>query len=167
MSAKDLLFGDVAAELDTTRRILEAVPDAHFEWKPHEKSWTIGELSTHISNLPMWASMVLTSDGLDMDSLPPPSAPPPSIAAVLENFDRNRAGLDTAMAGTTGESLAEVWTAHRGEHVIMSGPRAVVFRQAGMTHMGHHRGQLTVYLRLLDVPVPETYGPTADSTAGW
>lgn len=165
MTVKELVFGDVQTELDRTRGLLEAVPEAHFGWKPHEKSWPIGGLANHISNLPMWATMVLTLPGLDLAGGPPPADPPDSLTAVLENFDANRAGLEAALAAATDESLAETWTLRKGDHVIMTGPRAVVLRQAGLTHMAHHRGQLTVYLRLLGVPVPETYGPTADSVA--
>jgi uncharacterized damage-inducible protein DinB len=165
MGVKDLVLGDLATELDKTRVVLEAVPESHFDWRPHDKSWPIGGLANHISNLPMWATMVLTLPGLDLAAGPPRSEPPASLAAVLENFDRNRSGLEAAVASATDGSLAEEWTLRKGEHVIMKGPRAVVLRQAGLTHMAHHRGQLTIYLRLLDQPVPETYGPTADSAA--
>ncbi len=163
MTTKELAFGDLAPELDRTRTMIEAVPDSHIAWQPHKKSWTIGGIAQHISNLPMWATMVLTLPELDLSNAPPSAPPPESIAQVLENFDRNRAGLEAAMAAASEEDLEEIWTIRKGEHVIMSGPRAVVLRQAGLTHMAHHRGQLSVYLRLLDVAVPETYGPTADS----
>lgn len=165
MSLKALLLGDVVGELDSTRRMLSAVPDAHLEWRPHERSWTIGGLANHISNLPMWATMVLTLDGLDLGQPIPPSDPPESTDAVLQNFDRHRGAFEAALEDATDETLSEVWTLRKGEQVLMSAPRAVVLRQAAMSHMVHHRGQLSLYLRLLDVAVPETYGPTGDSPA--
>lgn len=167
MNLKALLLGDLTVELDATRRMLEAVPDAHIGWRPHEKSWPIGGVANHIANLPMWAATVLRTPELDLGALPPPEEMPVAMAAVLDKFDRHRAGLETAVAEASDADLAETWTMRKGDHVLMSAPRAVVLRQAGLTHMAHHRGQLTVYLRLLDVPVPETYGPTADSPPGF
>ena len=167
MSLKALLLGDLGAELDATRRRLEAGPDAHIGWRPHEKSWPIGGVANHIANLPMWAATVLRTAELDLDALPPPDGMPGAMAPVLDRFDRHRADLERAVADASDADLSETWTMRKGDHVLMSAPRAVVLRQAGLTHMAHHRGQLTVYLRLLDVPVPETYGPTADSPPGF
>ncbi|MDH3734294.1 MAG: DinB family protein [Gemmatimonadota bacterium] len=166
MSVKDVVTGDLGTELDNTRRMLASVPDDRLDWQPHEKSWPIGGLARHISNLPMWATMVLVMDELDLSRPIPPSEPPSSIAEVLEIFDRNRLGLEAALGEATDEGLQAMWTLRKGEHVVMSAPRAVVLRQAGISHMIHHRGQLSLYLRLLDVAVPETYGPTQDSETG-
>ena len=166
-TAKDLMLGDLGSELDHTRRLLDCVPDEHFGWKPHEKSWHIGGLANHLSQLPSWWKMVLTTDGLDLASLPPTPEPPTAMGPILETFERNRRELEGAVEGTTEESLAGTWTLRMGDHEIMAGPRAVILRQVGVNHTAHHRGQLTVYLRLLDVPVPQTYGPTADDQGGF
>lgn len=164
---KELMFGDIAGELDNTRKLLEVVPDQHFDWKPHEKSWHIGGLAKHIADIPSWCQMTLEMDGLDLGAMPPPPAPPSEMAPILDTFDANRAKLEAAMEAATEGTLSKTWTLSMGDHVIMSGPKAVILRQVGVSHMAHHRGQLTVFLRLLDIPVPQTYGPTADDQGGF
>ncbi|MCG8468755.1 MAG: DinB family protein [Gemmatimonadetes bacterium] len=166
-SVTDLVFGDIAGELDNTRRLLETVTDEHFDWTPHEKSWHLGGLAKHISDIPLWCQTILATDELDLAALPPQPDPPTSIGSVLENFDSTRAALETAIADATPDTLVETWTLRRGDHEITSGPKAVIFRQLGVSHLAHHRGQLTVYLRLLDIAVPQTYGPTADDQGGF
>ena len=166
-TTKELVFGDLASELDNTRKLLECVPDDHFDWKPHEKSWHIGGLANHLSNIPTWQTMVLTMDGLDLSALPPPPEPPTEMGPILATFDKNRQEFEAAIEAVTEEELSSTWTLSMGEHAIMSGPKAVVLRQVGVNHTAHHRGQLTVYLRLLDVPVPQTFGPTADDQGGF
>lgn len=167
-SVKDLVLGDIASELDHTRRLLECVPDdERFGWKPHEKSWPIGGLANHLAELPSWQTMVLTGDGLDLATIPPKAEVLDSLEAILAKFDENRSRLESAMDAMTDEGLAETWTLRMGDHELMSGPRAVILRQVGINHMAHHRGQMTVLLRLLDIPVPQTYGPTADDQGGF
>ena len=161
-SLLELAFGDIEPELDSTRRVLECVPDERFLWKPHEKSWHIGGLAYHMAQLPQWQTMILTTDELDLGSLPPPAEPPSEMSAVLGTFECNRAGLDAAIAAATEDGLSKIWTLRRGDFEIMKGPRAVVMRSVGVNHAAHHRGQMTVYLRLLGISVPMTYGPTAD-----
>lgn len=159
---KELVLGDIPGELANTRRLLECVPDERFDWKAHEKSWPIGGLANHLSQIPAWHTMVLASDELDLATLPDRPEPPTTMAPILAQFDENAARLEAAMEEVDDAALAETWTLRMGDHVIVSGPRAVVLRQVAVSHMAHHRGQLTVYLRLLDIPVPQTYGPTAD-----
>ncbi|MDX1579655.1 MAG: DinB family protein [Gemmatimonadota bacterium] len=164
---KELVLGDIPTELGHTRRLLQAVPDERFDWKPHKKSWHVGGLANHLSQLPVWQAMVLESDGLDLGAMPPSPEAPTSMPAVLAQFEENCARLHAAVDETTDESLSETWTLRMGDHEIMSGPRGVVLRQVGVSHAAHHRGQLTVFLRLLDVEIPQTYGPTADHPGGF
>jgi uncharacterized damage-inducible protein DinB len=159
---KDLLFADLESELATTRRVLERVPDEHLAWKPHEKSMSLGGLATHIANLVRWQVGMLRQDDFDFATSPPPMTAAPSREALLATFDANVAELRAAFAETSDDALSRDWTLRRGEHVVFKRPRSIVLRSAGMMHVAHHRGQLTVYLRQLDVPLPSVYGPTAD-----
>ena len=161
-SLRQTALGDLEQELATTRRVLERIPDEHLDWKPHPKSWSLGSLASHLANLPTWQSTILGSDGLDMATVPPPQGPPASRAEVLERFDGALPAVRAAMEGATDEALMASWTLRHGDRVIMSQPRLAIFRAVGISHMVHHRAQLGVYLRLLDVPVPSMYGPSAD-----
>lgn len=154
-------FADLDAELAATRRVLERLPDDRLDFRPHPKSWTLGGLATHIANLPVWITMTLTEDGIDLAALPRNEALP-SAAAILDAFDRNAAAAREAWEATDDERLAAPWTVRHGTHVVTEQPRRAMLRSAGISHIVHHRGQLTVYLRLLDVPVPGLYGPSAD-----
>lgn len=163
MSASlDALRTDFRHELATTRRVLERVPDEHLGWKPHAKSMSLGALATHLVNLVQWQVMTLEEDAFDLAGVPP-SDPYPSRDALLDAFDRRTARLREALEGADENTLAQTWTLRRGEAVLFERPRAAVLRGVGgLRHIVHHRGQLSVYLRLLDVPVPPIYGPTAD-----
>lgn len=162
MPLRQTALGDLEPELATTRRVLERIPDEHLGWTPHPKSWTLGMLATHVANLITWQSTVLGTEGLDLAAVPPAQAAPTSRDEILERFDGAAAGLRAAIGGATDEALMATWTLRKGDHVIMSQPRLAVFRTVGISHMVHHRAQLSVYLRLLDVPVPSMYGPSAD-----
>ncbi len=161
MALKDILLAEFDHEMGTTRRLLARVPDARLGWQPHEKSMTLGGLATHLSNLPNWGTTILTDASYDLDAGPPNLAAGGSCADVLVQFDaavaRTRAALDR-----TDAELNASWKLMRGEHELFSLPRAVAFRMFVLYHLVHHRGQLSVYLRLNDVPVPAIYGPTAD-----
>ena len=162
-SLKDLSVGDLAHELATTRRVLERLPGEHLTWKPHEKSMSLGALAAHIANLAFWQRGILQSDEFNFaDAPPPPQGVPESRDEILRTFDENAAALQSALEETGEEALGRTWTLRRGEQVMMSRPKAAALRNMGISHMIHHRGQLSVYLRLLDVPVPPMYGPTAD-----
>lgn len=162
-SLKQVALGDLEAELATTRRVLERVPEEHLGWKPHEKSMTLGALATHLANLPFWGTTTLRTDGLDIAATPLPPQPPATSRAELLGFQEQRAAeLREALGEADEARLGQEWTFRRGEHVILRMPRVAVLRTMMISHMAHHRGQLSVYLRLLDVPVPSVYGPTAD-----
>lgn len=161
-AVRDAAFADVGLEFAATRRVLERVPDEHLGWRPHDKSWTLGELATHIAGLPRFPTTTLREDELDLAALPPPEKALPSREAILETWDRHAATFREALADATDEHLAAPWTLRAGPRELSTDPRGLVVRRWGLSHIAHHRGQLTVYLRLLDVPVPSVYGPTAD-----
>ena len=159
---KQLLFADLDQELATTRRVLERVPDEHLTWKPHEKSMSLGGLATHVANLVAWQIAVLLQDEYDFASGPPTMSAVESREALLAMLDDNVARLREALPQVGDSMLTRDWTLRMGEHVIFTSPKHLVFRSFGVSHMAHHRGQLTVYLRLLNQPLPSVYGPTAD-----
>lgn len=159
-----LAFGDLEHELASTRRVLERLPEDKFGWKPHEKSYSLGTLAFHIANLVFWQKISFTESGFDLAGSPPPEkgADLPGKEELLKKFDENVEALHAALAEVADEHLGEPWTLRHGEHEIFTSKRADVMRRFGISHMVHHRGQLTVYLRLLDIPVPGVYGPSAD-----
>ena len=159
---KELLFADLESELATTRRVLERVPDEHLTWKPHERSMALGGLATHIANLVRWQVGMILQDEYDFAANPTPMSAWESRDALLAAFDANVAELRKAFGEMDDETLSRDWTLRRGDYVVFTRPKAAVLRSAGMMHVAHHRGQLTVYLRQLDVPLPPVYGPTAD-----
>jgi uncharacterized damage-inducible protein DinB len=162
MSLAQLTLGDVARELQTTRRVIERVPDGQFDWRPHAKSMTLGRLATHIAELPGLALVVLSSDEFDMATRAVQPRTASDTAAVLALFDENAGKMQAVLADADDATLERAWTMRHGAHVIMTQPKHVAVRTLGVSHQVHHRGQLTVYLRLLDVPLPSVYGPTAD-----
>lgn len=151
-------------EMANTRRMLERVPDDRLDYRPHEKSYTLLELASHIANLPNWATMTLESTELDLER-PFDWQPPTSTDELLAEFDRTSAEARTALDAATAEDLTVPWTLRSGDHTIFTMPRAAVLRSFVLNHLIHHRAQLSVYLRLLDVPVPGMYGPSADDQA--
>ncbi len=161
MALKDTLLAEFDHEMGTTRRLLERLPDAQLGWKPHEKSMTLAGLATHLANLPNWGTTILNDRSYDVAAGPPNLTASSSRAEVLAHFDgavaRTRAALDK-----TDAELSAQWKLTRGDQELFSLPRAVAFRMFVLYHLVHHRGQLSVYLRLNDVPVPAIYGPTAD-----
>lgn len=165
-SFRDLAFSDLDLELDATRRLLAASPEAHFGWRPHEKSWTLGQLAGHIANLFWWGTMTLTQDEFDIGEPMPPSDPPESTEALLATFDRNVAAFRDTLARQTDADLDKPWTLRSGEHHISTDPTHKVLRRFTFSHIAHHRGQMSVYLRLLGVPVPGIYGPSKDDRQG-
>jgi len=160
--ARELIVGDVLQEWTSTRRVLERLPDEHLSWKPHEKSMSLGGLSTHVVNLLAWHMFILNGKELDLATIPARREPLTSRAAILEEFDQRYGEVEKAMADIGLDELQEIWTLRRGDHVILSMPRAAALRHFVVSHLIHHRAQLTVYLRLLNIPVPGLYGPSAD-----
>lgn len=146
-------------EMAVTRRLLERVPSEKGEWRPHEKSFSLGHLAQLVSWMPGWITNTLTEPDLDLGGGPAYSYE--STETLLAGFDRGAAEARAALEATSGDTLQETWSLKHAGRVLMSMPRGAVTRQ-NLNHLIHHRGQLTVYLRLLDVPIPSIYGPTAD-----
>ena len=161
MSVRDGLLAEYDHEIATTRKLLERIPDDRLTWKPHTKSRALGELATHISSLPEWGLTILSSTSFDLNDVPPGSPALSSRAEILAQFDAVTARTRAAMDKTDPEYVT-MWTLKRGGHEMFSMPRVASFRSFVLSHLIHHRGQLSVYLRLNDVPVPAIYGPSAD-----
>jgi uncharacterized damage-inducible protein DinB len=157
----DALLPEFDREMSTTRKVLERVPEEKFAWKPHAKSFSLGELSGHVANLPTWGEETLTKSEIDITNGQRPSAPA-SKADMLAAFDRNVAAVRAALAGRSDPELMAMWTLKRNGKTLFAMPKSTVLRSFVLSHVIHHRGQLSVYLRLLDVPVPSIYGPSAD-----
>lgn len=162
---RDTLLPELDQELATTRTLLAAVPAAKASFRPHPKSWTLGELSLHLANLLTWLPMTLKATELDLDPPGGKKFVPPrfeSPAATLAMFDETARAARAALAAASDDELRVPWTLKKHGQAMFTLPRAACVRSFVMNHLIHHRGQLTVYLRLLGVPVPSIYGPTAD-----
>lgn len=148
-------------EMANTRRVLEGVPAHRFDFKPHEKSYSLRDLSTHVANLPSWTGITLSTRELDLGQEFERFVPT-TTDDLLAHFDRHVAEGRAALEAASSSDLEAPWTLRMGDNEIFTLPRAGVLRSFVLNHMIHHRAQLTVYLRLLDVPVPGVYGPSAD-----
>ncbi len=157
----DLLFSDLDNELKTTRRMLERVPNGKDDWKPHQKSKSLGELATHVAQLPGFGMLMLTTDVFEGRSRGP-EPQPASSAERVEMFDEVAGQLRTQLGQLTWDQAMAPWTLTFQGREVAKAPRAQMVRTALIQHLAHHRAQLGVYLRLLDIPVPSSYGPTAD-----
>lgn len=165
LSPKQAVLLDFEHEMATTRRLLERVPDEHLDWKPHAKSYSLGELATHVSNLLVWMRPILLEEEFDLASVPARGAAAPGRDELLRRFDEGLRAARSAIESFDDAALGRTWTLRHGAHVVLAQPRVVVIRSLGINHLIHHRGQLSVYLRLLDVPLPPMYGPTADESS--
>jgi uncharacterized damage-inducible protein DinB len=162
MGAQDAVLREFDAEMATTRRLLERVPVERLDWKPHPKSRSLGELATHVTELPRWG-VRFSKDTWQIGSEPPPVLR--TAAEFLRRFDENVAASREGIARATEEELRVDFTVLKPDgQVFFRLPRAGVLRAFLLSHIIHHRGQLTVYYRLNDVPLPSVYGPTADES---
>jgi uncharacterized damage-inducible protein DinB len=164
MSLSESLLPEFDLEAANTRRTLERVPDDKLGWRPHPKSGTLGWLAGHVGNLPSWAAIAIGQDVLELDPDYKQEAPA-SRQEILAAFDKNVAAARAAIAGASDEKLLSNWTLRVAGRDAFTMPKVAVLRSFVMNHLIHHRAQLTVYLRLLDVPVPALYGPSADEGA--
>jgi uncharacterized damage-inducible protein DinB len=164
MAITDALLPEFDHEMATTRRLLDRVPEAKFGWKPHERSMTLGQLSGHLANIPFWCTATLRAESLDLATLGDDARPksPVSREALLKEFDEKVATARARLAGSTDPQLLAPWTLKSGDQEFFTMPRITAIRSFVMNHSIHHRGQLSVYLRLNDIPLPPIYGPTAD-----
>jgi uncharacterized damage-inducible protein DinB len=164
MPLVDTLLPEFDHEMTVTRKLLERVPDDRFDWRPHPKSMTLGQLAQHVATIPMWGSMTMNVSELDLGGSQ--AAPPmKSRAELLTAFDKNVADTRAALTGRGDGEFTVPWTLKNSGQTIFSMPRAMVWRGFVVSHLIHHRGQLSVYLRMNDVPVPSMYGPSADEGA--
>lgn len=162
MSLGKIVAFELTEEAKSLRKMLERIPAEKLSWKPHEKSMTLESLAGHIVNMVGWTSVTLKQDELDfakMDYQPPTYKDASELTA---DFDKNLAESLATLAATSDETMATDWTLRNGEHVLFTTSKAATLRSMVMNHIIHHRGQLAVYLRLLDVPLPSIYGPSAD-----
>jgi uncharacterized damage-inducible protein DinB len=165
MSLKDALLAEFDQETASTRKVLERIPERGLAWKPHEKSMSFGQLAAHLAEVPGWTVPTLTQESLDLNPPGGESYKTPDFDTrqeILDLFDANIAQARTALAQTGDEAFMVPWTLLSGGQAFFTLPRAAVMRGFVMNHMIHHRAQLTVYLRLNDIPVPSVYGPSAD-----
>jgi uncharacterized damage-inducible protein DinB len=158
----EALRAELDHEMALTRRVLERVPEHAFDWKPHEKSSSLGSLATHLARLPHWGADIVERSEYDFATAPAPAAPPATRAELLAAFDAHVADARRAIEARSEAELDAPWVLKRGGHTVLSMPRITAVRQLLIHHMIHHRGQMTVYLRLQGVPLPPIYGPTAD-----
>lgn len=165
MAIKDAILPEYDHELATTRRLLERIPEQHAGWKPHPKSMSLGNLAAHLATLPLWGSATMNLAELDLgvpDSAGYRAPSFESTQGILATFDENARQVREAIAAASDEDMKTPWTLKNAGQTIFTMPRAAVLRSFVISHMIHHRGQLSVYLRLHDVPIPSIYGPTAD-----
>ena len=161
MAIADALLAEYDKETSITRRLIERIPPDKFDWKPHPKSTSMSGLGRHLAHMITWGTLALSqtqSDAADRVG-PPPTA---TVADILALYDRNVAATRALIVGKSDEELTERWTLMHQGKVAIDQPRAAVVQSLILNHMIHHRGQLSVYLRLNDVPVPSIYGPSAD-----
>ena len=164
MTISELLLQDFNPEMASTRRLLERIPEDNPEFKPHDKSFNIGKLSMHVATLPHFGKVVLTTPGMDMADKTHtwPDNTFRTRDILLATFDSAANECRTALTAASDADLSSNWKFAFGEHVISNGPRSLAYRGFFFNHLLHHRAQLTVYLRLLNIPVPGLYGPSAD-----
>jgi uncharacterized damage-inducible protein DinB len=163
MKLTQLFLDELDREADRTRRVLERVPVGHDDWKPHDKSMAFGRLAGLVASMPSWVTLVIDQDELD---LTPPSGKgqfqPPPTNQLVEALDGHVAKARASLSKTNDEYLLTTkWNLRAGGQIVLSDLRHIVLRDT-LNHLSHHRGQLTVYLRLLNQPVPAVYGPSAD-----
>ncbi len=156
------LIAEFEKEGATTRKCLERVPADKFDWKPHEKSMTFGHLASHVAEMFGWTPATLLQPELDFAKMDYKPFEPATTDDLVDFFDKQFAEAVETLRNTSDATFAEEWTLRNGETVYFTAPKAAVIRGFVMNHIVHHRGQLSVYLRLNDIPVPSIYGPSAD-----
>jgi uncharacterized damage-inducible protein DinB len=162
MSLTAALLQEIESEGKTTRRVLERVPADKLSWKPHQKSMSIGELALHIAKEPGHFAEAALGDGLDFGGEHPGNPQPQTTDEILAVHDKGLVTVKNAVNQLGDAGLQQMWTAKMNGATLMTMPKAGLMRMIVMNHIYHHRGQLSVYLRMLDVPVPSIYGPSAD-----
>lgn len=158
----DPLLMEFDRESSTTRKVLERVPTEKLSYKPHEKSMSLAQLAWHLATLPNWIAGAILADGLDFKTAPKLPDPPEEAKTIVETFLKSVEAAKATLVQLDDEKAMATWTLSSGGKALMTMPRIAFVRTVLMNHSYHHRGQLSVYLRLLDIPVPAIYGPSAD-----
>jgi uncharacterized damage-inducible protein DinB len=167
MAIRDGLLNEFDNEVAGTRKTLERVPEKLFAWKPHDKSMSMGDLASHIANLPSWIGHTIGADSLDLMPVGKPKVETPKAKTnkeLLEMFDKNVAEGRAILAKAEDAEMHRNWSLMGGGKVFFTMPKIAVLRSFVFNHNVHHRAQLGVYLRLNDIPVPSLYGPSADES---
>lgn len=161
MPLNTALLAELKHESVNTKKILERVPTDKLSWKPHEKSMTLGRLATHLAELPTWIDRIISADEFDFAK---PLARDSKVTTdeIIALFNEELLSATKSLESATDENLNANWTVKRGDVIFFQMPRKIALRNFAFNHIYHHRGQLSVYLRLLDVNVPGMYGPSAD-----
>jgi uncharacterized damage-inducible protein DinB len=164
MKLTDLFLDDLEREAPGTRKVLARVPDGSYDWKPHERSMTMGRLSVLVATMPVWIASMVNEDGLDFapGGQPRPQPELRTSEQLLQAFEECLGKARDALKSTTDEHLQTNWKLFANERLVIDQPRHIQIRDGVLTHLAHHRGQLTVYLRLNGALVPAVYGPSAD-----
>jgi uncharacterized damage-inducible protein DinB len=166
MPIAEMLLPEFDQEMANTRKMLELVPEGKLDYKPHEKSMTLGRLAGHTAEMAGWATTVITTESIELTGGRQPFSPK-SRQELLAAFDKGVAEARAAIAGASDEDLTKTWTLSFAGKTVFSMPRAAVLRSMVMSHVIHHRAQLGVYLRLNEVEIPGMYGPSADEMKLW
>jgi uncharacterized damage-inducible protein DinB len=166
MSIAEKFLSELKQEAVTTRKILEVVPLEKGDWKPHVKNFSLLQLATHVAELPNYLYTTISQNELDFAKSDYKPAVPASNKELLSIFEKNVKNAEEALMNCSDEEMRKNWTLRSGDTIFFSSPRVSVIRGLCLNHLIHHRAQLGLYLRLLDVPVPGSYGPTADEKAG-
>jgi uncharacterized damage-inducible protein DinB len=162
MAMKDALIAEIKQEAVNTRKMLERADPDKFDWKPHEKSMTLGRLAAHIAEIPVWVNRTMEAEEYDfMKNIVKPVTYS-NTAELLKVFEERQTAVIAALQNATDEMLNIKYKLKRGTDILAELPRKVLIRNFVFSHLAHHRGQLSVYLRMLDIPVPGMYGPSAD-----
>ncbi len=166
MTIGETFLAEFEQEAANTRKILERVPEDRFDYKPHDKSMTLGRLAAHVAELPGWGTMTLQTEVLEMSPDWKPFIPA-NRKEILDKFDECVAGYRSALQKATDSDMGVNWSFKANGKTIMAMPRAAVLRSVVMNHLIHHRAQLGVYLRLNEIELPGMYGPSADEPRFW
>jgi uncharacterized damage-inducible protein DinB len=160
MKLAESIWMELDQEAQTTKRVLDRIPDDKLAWKPHPKSYSLGQLALHIASAPGNVTAIAMQDTVEAPNFTQPE--PKSRQEILDTFSKSLESAKGNLKGMDDARLASTWSLTRGGKVVMSVPRIGFLRSVLLNHVYHHRGQLSVYLRMLDVPVPSIYGPSAD-----
>ena len=162
MSIAQKLLAELNYEASNTKKVLERLPDEHFDWKPHVKSYSLGQLAAHIANLPSWITIALSTDEFDLATGGFPRADDKNFNDVMSRFESKIKAAGEALETASDERLTAKWILKKGGVKMLELPRVGVIRSMVLNHTIHHRGEMIVYMRLLNLKVPGLYGPSAD-----